>query len=173
MPDVPLRADGSFQVADLSAENYRVNLLGLPDGFYIKSIRSASVDVVLHGLDLSAGAASPVTIVLGPNAGQVTGTVLDPKTQKAVPAVIVVAVPQEKERRELESFYKTANTDQAGQFSFKNLIPGDYKVFCWEDVPFGSWMDPEFLAAHESRGEAVSVQEGSPQSIQVNLIADQ
>ena len=173
MPDVPLRADGSFQVADLSAENYRVNLLGLPDGFYIKSIRSASVDVVLHGLDLSAGAASPVTIVLGPNAGQLTGTVLDPKTQKAVPAVIVVAVPQEKERRELESFYKTANTDQAGHFSFKNLIPGDYKVFCWEDVPFGSWMDPEFLAAHESRGEAVSVQEGSPQSIQVNLIADQ
>ncbi|MCU1237124.1 MAG: hypothetical protein JWP63_5091 [Candidatus Solibacter sp.] len=173
MPDVPLRPDGSFQIPDLSAEHYRLNFYGLPDGFYVKSIRSSSVDVQLAGLDLSAGAPAPIAIVLSPNAGQVTGTVLDPKTQKPVSAVTVIAVPQEKERRERESFYKTAATDQSGHFTFKNLTPGDYKVFCWEDVPFGSWMDPEFLSAHDSKGEPVAVREGSPQSIQVTLIADQ
>jgi hypothetical protein len=173
MPDVSPKPDGSFQIADVSAEHYRVNFLNLPDGFYARSIRTDTADVALNGLDLSAGAAARLAIVLSPNAGQLTGTVLDPKTQKPVPAVTVVAVPQEKERRDRESFYKTTNTDQAGHFRFKNLIPGDYKVFSWEDVPYGSWMDPEFLAPNESRGEAVSVREGSPQSIQVNLIADQ
>jgi hypothetical protein len=33
-------------------------------------------------------------------------------------------------------------------------------------------MDPDFMVPHESKGEAVSIHEGSPQSIQVNLIVD-
>ena len=81
-------------------------------------------------------------------------------------------VPQEKERRDRESFYMTAISDHAGHFTFKSLVPGDYKVFSWEDVPYGSWMDPDFLAPHESRGESVTIREGSPQSIQVTLITD-
>jgi uncharacterized protein (DUF2141 family) len=172
MPNVPLKSDGSFQIADLSAEHYRVNLYNLPDGFYVKSIRTATVDVQSAGLDLSAGASQPLSIVLSPNAGELTGTVLDPKTQKPVAAVTVVAVPQEKDRRDRETFYKTTTTDQSGQFRFKNLIPGDYKIFSWDDVPYGSWMDPDFLAPHDSHGEPVSIREGSPQSIQLTLIVE-
>ncbi len=172
MPDVALNSDGTFLLPDVSAEHFRVYLNALPDGFYVKSMRAANVDVQAAGLDLGAGAPVPLVIVLSPNAGQVSGTVLDPKTRKPVSAVTAVLVPQEKERRDRESFYKTTITDQAGHFTFKNLVPGDYKVFCWEDVPFGSWMDPDFLAPHESRGEPVAVREGSPQSIQVNLVVD-
>ena len=82
-------------------------------------------------------------------------------------------VPQEKERRDRESFYHTATTDQAGRFTFQNLVPGEYKVYAWEVVDYGAWMDPDFLAPHESQGESVTVREGSPQSVQVNLIPDQ
>jgi hypothetical protein len=173
MPDVPVKPDRSFQLSELSGELYRIVVNGLPDGFYVKSIRSAETDVQIAGLDLTAGASAPLEIVVSPNAGSLIGTVLDPKTQKPVAGATVVLVPQEKARRTRESFYRTASTDMAGHFTFKNLIPGDYRAFCWEDVPYGSWMDPDFLTPQESRGTAVTVSEGSPQSLQLTLITDQ
>jgi protocatechuate 3,4-dioxygenase beta subunit len=172
MPDVPVKPDRSFQLPDLSGEHYRIVVNGLPDGFYVKSIRSAETDVQLAGLDLTAGASAPLEIVLSPNAGSLIGTVLDPKTQKPVAGATVVLVPQEKARRTRESFYRTASTDMAGHFTFKNLIPGDYKAFCWEDVPYGSWMDPDFLTPQDSRGTAITISDGSPQSIQLTQIVE-
>jgi protocatechuate 3,4-dioxygenase beta subunit len=173
MPDLPVKPDHSFQLPDLNPEHYRIVVGGLPEGFYVKSIRSAEVDVQLAGLDLTAGASAPLEIVLSPNAGSLNGAVLDPKTQKPVAGATVVLVPQEKERRTRESFYRTASTDLAGHFTFKNLIPGDYKTFCWDDVPYGSWMDPDFMTSQESRGTTITISEGSPQSLQLTLITDQ
>ena len=172
MPELPIKPDRTFQLADLSAEHYRVVVNGLPDGFYVKSIRSAEVNVQLAGLDLTSGAAAPLEIVLSPNAGTLTGAVVDPKAQKPATGAVVVLVPQEKERRTRESFFRTASTDLAGKFTFKNLIPGDYKAFCWDDVPYGSWMDPEFMASQESRGAAVTIPERTPQSLQLTLIVE-
>ena len=172
MPDLPIKPDRSFQLPDLSADHYGIVVSGLPDGFYVKSIRSAETDVQLAGLDLTGGAPAPLEIVLSPNAGTLTGTVLDPKTQKPVAGGIVVLVPQDKDRRTRESFYRTSSTDLAGQFTFKSLIPGDYKAFCWEDVPYGAWMDPDFLTPQDSRGTSVTIAERTPQSLQLTLITD-
>ena len=63
--------------------------------------------------------AAPLDVVLSPNAGQVTGTVLDPNTEKAAPMMMVVLIPQEKERRDREAFYQTATSDLSDQFTFK------------------------------------------------------
>jgi protocatechuate 3,4-dioxygenase beta subunit len=173
MPDLALKPDRSFQLPDLSAEHYRIVVNNLPDGFYVKSIRSAETDVQLAGLDLTAGASSPLEIVVSPNAGTLTGAVVDPKAQKPVAGGTVVLVPQEKERRTREFFYRTASTDLAGRFTFKNLVPGDYKAFCWDDVPYGAWMDPDFLTPQDSRGTAITIPERTPQSLQLTLITDQ
>jgi protocatechuate 3,4-dioxygenase beta subunit len=173
MPDVPVKADLSFQLPELSAEHYRVVVNSPPEGFYVKSIRSAEVDVQLAGLDLTGGAAAPLEIVLSPNAGTLNGNVLDPKTQKPVSGATVVLIPRDKDRRTRESFYRTASTDLAGRFTFKNLIPGDYNAFCWDDVPYGAWMDPDFLTPQEARGTAITIPERSPQSVQLTLLTDQ
>ena len=87
-----------------------VSVNGLPEGFYVKAIRSANLDVLAGGLEIAGGSPAPLDVVLSPHAGQVSGTVLDPKTQKPAAAMIVVLVPQEKERRDREAFYKTVTT---------------------------------------------------------------
>ena len=115
--------------------------------------------------------AAPLDVVLSPNAGQVTGTVLDPNTEKAAPMMMVVLIPQEKERRDREAFYQTATSDLSGQFTFKSVVPGEYRVYAWEDVEYTAWMDPDFMKPLESRGEAVSVSESGRPAIQVHLIA--
>jgi protocatechuate 3,4-dioxygenase beta subunit len=173
LPDQALKPDGSFRMPEVNPDRYRVNVNPLPDGFYVKSIRAANVDVQTNGLDAGGGAPAPLEIVVSPNAGRVSGSVLDPKTQRPVSGVFAVLVPQEAERRDRESFYHTATTDPNGRFTFQNLVPGEYKVYSWEAVDFGAWMDPDFLAPHESQGEPVTVREGSPQSVQVRLIPDQ
>jgi protocatechuate 3,4-dioxygenase beta subunit len=170
MPTQQLKEDGTFQLDDVVADRYMVSVNGLPEGFYVKSVRSSNVDVTAQGLDVAAGSPAPLDVVLSPNAAQVTGTVLDPKTQKPASMMMVVMVPQEKERRDREPFYRTATTDASGQFTFKSVPPGEYRVYSWEEVDYGAWMDPDFLKPLESRGEPVSLQEGARPAIQVNLI---
>ena len=170
LPAQQLKEDGTFQMDDVVADRYTVLVNGLPEGFYVKSVRSANVDVTAQGLDVSSGSPAPLDVVLSPNAAQVTGTVLDPKTQKGAPMMIVVMVPQEKERHDRESFYRTATTDLSGQFTFKSVPPGEYRVYSWEEADYGAWMDPDFLKPLESRGEPVTLQEGARPAIQVNLI---
>jgi protocatechuate 3,4-dioxygenase beta subunit len=170
VPSQPVKADGTFQLDDVAADRYNVTINRLPEGFYVKSVRSATLDVMGSGLEVAGTSPAPIEVLLSPHAGQVSGSVLDPKTQKPAPTVTVVLIPQEKERRDRESFYRTAVTDQSGQFTFKSVVPGEYRVYAWEDAEYGVWMDPDFLKPVESKGEAVSIAESSRQSVQVNLI---
>jgi protocatechuate 3,4-dioxygenase beta subunit len=171
LPIQQVKPDGSFQMDDVGADRYTVTINGLPESFYVKSVRSADLDVLAGGLEIAGGSPAPLDVVLSPNAGQVTGTVLDPTTQKAAAAVMAVLVPQEKERRDREAFYQTAMTDVSGHFTLISVVPGEYRVYAWENVEYSAWMDPDFMKPLESRGEAVSVSEGGRQAVQVNLIA--
>ena len=169
-PIQPVKEDGSFQLDDVGTDRYTVAVNNLPEGFYLKSVRSANFDVLADGLEVGAGSPAPLDVVLSSKAGQISGTVLDPRAQKAAAGMTVVLIPQEKERRDRESFYRSATTDAAGGFTFKSLTPGEYRVYSWEETEFGAWMDPDFMKPQESRGEAVSIQEGARQALQVNLI---
>src|SRR4029453_16072190 len=46
-----LNEDGSFRIEDVTADVYNLTLFGLPDGFYIKSIRSGETDALPNGVD--------------------------------------------------------------------------------------------------------------------------
>ena len=79
-------------------------------------------------------------------------------------------MPQEKDRRAVFSFYKMTTSDQTGSYSFKNLTPGEYKVFAWEDIEPGAYADPEFIKPVEAKGETVTIKEGAAPAVQVTLI---
>src|SRR4051812_19126342 len=106
---------------------------GASNSFNQVKDRAGDDEVLITGLDLSKGPAGPIDIVLSPNAGLVEGSVQNDKQQPSVGATVVL-VPQEKERRDQMSYYKNVTTDQHGRFTVKNLDPGEYKVFAWEDV---------------------------------------
>ena len=83
---------------------------------------------------------------------------------------MVVLIPADKALRELPGGYRVATTDQYGRFTLKNLTPGDYKAFAWEDVEPGAWMDPEFMKPLDSKGESVTVRESSASNVQLTMI---
>ena len=86
LPNQPVKPDGSFQMDDVGPDRYNLTVSGLPEGFYVARVRSANVDVLAEGLDVSGGSPAPLEVVLSPKAAQVSGTVMDPKTQKAAVA---------------------------------------------------------------------------------------
>ena len=50
------------------------------------------------------------------------------------------------------------------------MVPGEYKVYAWEDMESTAWRDPEFMKPPEGRGTSVTVGESGKAGVQVNLI---
>jgi hypothetical protein len=169
MPTGRVKEDGGFTMSNVGPDRYRLIAYNLPDGYYIKSVQFGSEDVLESPLDLTSGVAGNLDVALGANAGQAEGTVLSPK-QEPAPGATVVLIPQLAKRREQASFYKMTISDQNGHFLIKNVDPGEYKAYAWEDMEMGAYMDPEFVKPVENRGQAMSIHEGSHDKVQLDLI---
>jgi protocatechuate 3,4-dioxygenase beta subunit len=166
-----VKADGSFTLSNVTPARYQVHTFGIPEDYYIKSVRLGDKDVLESGLDFPAGAGGALLIVVSSNGGQIEGVVLNADEQ-TVSAARVVLVPDES-RRAQSRFYRDASTDQYGRFTIKGIAPGGYKLFAWEDVEDGAYENPEFLKQFEALGEPKSIREGSRESAQLKLIPAQ
>ena len=169
MPTGRVKDDNSFTLEDTGADLYDVRVYGLPDGCYAKSIMSGETDVRADGLDVTKGPPKPIEIVIGQNAPSVNGTVQNRDSGQPAPGAMVVLVPQEPERQRQEFYYNTT-TDQNGSFVIKNVIPGQYKAFAWEDIEPGSYQDPAVIKAVEGKGESVALQESDSKNLTLSLI---
>ena len=161
--------DGSFRDDNNPPGLYGATVVGLPDGFYTKSIRMGDREVLYSGFELGSST-TVLDVVISPKAGAVSGVVQDEKAGKPAGGATVVIVPKEKERLGIGAYNLQANSDQLGRFTFKSVPPGKYEVFAWQEIEPTAWMDPEFMKSFAGKGESAEVEESSKISIQVNLI---
>ncbi|MFN0106632.1 MAG: carboxypeptidase regulatory-like domain-containing protein [Bryobacteraceae bacterium] len=164
-PGATAKDDGSFLLENAGPERYRITVFNLPPGLWLKSIRAGDQELIETGVDLSAGAPGQIEIVLDTGVGQVSGMVRDTKKQPA-PGGMVTLIPDplKEDRTDL---FKMISVDQNGQYTLQNIAPGDYRLFAWEDIDPGQYMDPEFLKKHESGAAKVTVKANA--MAQVNL----
>lgn len=160
---------GRFVLASVGPDNYDVSVTGLPDGYYVKSIVTGHEDVLDSGMNLASGAPAPIAITLRPGAGQIDGSVMNGE-DKPAPGATVALIPNGEKRREQAQSYKNTTTDQYGRFALKNVDPGDYKLFAWEDVETGAYMDPDFVKPIESQGTPITIREDSHENQQLKWI---
>jgi hypothetical protein len=167
--EMGIEPDGSFLLKSLLPEPYEVNVARLVGNLYLKTIKLGDTDVIDGGLDFTQGVPSThLTLVLGTAGGQVEGIVED-DNQKPVVGGQVVLIP-DAPKRGVTRLYETAVTDANGHYKIAGIAPSDYKLFAWEQVEDGAYQDPDFLKSYESRGEAVSVKEGSSDSKPLTVI---
>lgn len=155
---VRVAADGSFRAEELDPGRYSVVAAGLPDGFYTKRVHVGGVDVTHTKLEAGSG---PVDILVSPKAGVVVGVARNGK--KAAAGATVVLVPDDKTR-----VHPQVLADPQGRFKFKNVVPGDYRVYAWEDVEATAWLDPDFMRPLAEKGQPVKVAESAEVDVSVN-----
>jgi hypothetical protein len=168
VPQAP-GVDGSFTIAGVSPGEFNVGpITGLPAGFYIKEARFNQTDVLSQPLRFSGVASSPLEIVLSSKAGQLDGTVVDGRSAAASGARLVLVPDRQRGRTDL---YKTTLSDSSGRFVFRNIPPGDYRIFAWEALESYAYFDPDLLRRVESQSSPVRVAESAANSVAVRIIS--
>ena len=167
-PDIDnasVKPDGTFTFHEVPEGSYRINFFPVPAGFYL---RASSADVLETGITVGRGhSPPPFELILSPGAGRIDGTVTG--DEQDVPGASVVLVPDGKGRGQPNN-YRQATNDLLGRFALRNVPPGDYTLFAWEQIDRGAYFDPEFLARYEDRGKAVHVEEGCHVSVKLEVI---
>ncbi len=170
-PRSTTKDDGTFVVENVSPDKYRILAVTLPSGTWLKSIRAGDQEVQDTGLDLSSGNVGPIQIVLGLGGAQVEGVVQDAQQHPASGNMVtLLSDPYKPDRRDLN---RIATTDQNGHFSLTGIPPGEYKLYAWEDIEPGAYLNPEFLKPHEGKATKLSLKnKGQEQVTLVQIPAE-
>ncbi len=143
---------------------------GIPGGFYVKSVHLGTVDLLANVFHLDKQPDGQIEIVLATNPGAASGTVTDGRDPVANSLVVLVPDVPLRSRVDL---YRRTGTDASGRFHFRDIPPGDYNLFAWDDVENGAWFDAELMQTMEGRGTRVSIREGGTENTQLTIIKSQ
>jgi hypothetical protein len=168
LPTQTVKEDGTFRFQGLGASTYLLNVAGLPDGTYLKSVKFGGQDVTRSPLEVSGG--GTLAIVLSSKAGSVSGAVHNEK-KEPMGGYLVSLWPKTPELGNATGGIKTATTDQNGAFKFPSLAPGDYFVAAWDDLDPGLAQSGEFLAHFNGDASAIRVEESGQVTVDAKVIA--
>jgi len=152
-------ATGAFVLNGVVPLRYTVNVQGIPEGCYVKSIRYGGRVVGEDGFDVVGGGTLDVT--LGADAGSVSATVLDRDGNPLSSAMVALIA---REGGPIEG----RTTNETGGVAFNGLKPGDYTLIAWEDIPPGAHQDPDFVKQYS--GTDVKVEPRGKPAVQVKAV---
>jgi hypothetical protein len=153
--------DLRFAVRNVFPMRYTVTVSGLPENCYVKSIQFGGQDVTDSPVEFTGSA--PLHITLSAAAAEVSAAVTD-KDGRTVPGALVALIP------ESGTATRASSANETGGVTFRGLKPGAYRLFAFEDIPPGAYMDPEFLKPFEGRGESVKLDASARQALQLRVI---
>jgi hypothetical protein len=158
---------GEFTIAGVPESRFGVTVSGLPPDAYVSDIRQGGRTVFTDGTIYSA-AKEPLEIEVRLKGGTVQGIARTASGEPAMRASVVL-VPSMALRQNLQ-LYKRATSNANGEFSFRGIAPGEYKLFAWPSPPPGQAEEnAQYLAPFESRGTTVNVMTGGPTTAQVTV----
>ncbi|HTX37100.1 MAG TPA: carboxypeptidase-like regulatory domain-containing protein [Bryobacteraceae bacterium] len=160
---------GNFLFRAMSAGDYQVLIDKLPEDAFLKSLsvgNRPTDDMIVH---FQGTPGTVLDLLVSAAGGRVDGTLTDDQ-QKPVANATVVLAP-DGTRRSRGDLYRNVTSDQYGHFTIRGVVPGDYKLFAWNDeLPAWSWLDPAVLGPYESQGKSVSIQENSHNAVDLQTI---
>lgn len=162
-----VKPDGSFVIPEVTPDVYEV-VVGAPAGFYVKSIRLGDAEAPNGRIDLTQGS-GPVTVLLATDVGEVEGSVKKANGDAAVRVrVTLIAYGSHSGRMDLSH---SGFTDEQGKFHLRNVAPGDYRVFAWEDVPVGAPQDADFRKPFEKQSATLKMEPNGHETVELTAIS--
>jgi hypothetical protein len=173
----PVKQDGSFTIEEIDPGKYDLGMWPTPDGTYIKSVQLGQQEMLGKELDFTQGVSGELLITLSYGVAEVDGIVQMPSQQdsagsassnQAATAASIVLVPEEL--RPDGSGFEYGNTTQTGTFTIKNVAPGRYRAYAFEELKRDQMDNPDFVKQIESKGVEVELKENDKKQVQLTLI---
>jgi hypothetical protein len=148
------------------ATRYNVGIDGLAPDLYISRIR-------FNGVDSTVPAFTPSENVLDGTLDiyLAKGSLIEGKAayEDGSPpkGAIAALIPTDRSRHDL---YQDCVVGEDGAFQFDGVAPGRYRMFAWEDVPAGAFLNADFMKPFEGRGRDIVVQNESRQETTLKII---
>ena len=161
--EAQVQGDGSYVLKNVPPGVWDIGVEPIPKGGYLKSMMLGDVDVLRADMNVTAETKAPLEIVVSTAGAQLRGTV------QGGFARAVLAAPQGDLAWAL-SFYGLAAVDEKGAFEMKNMSPGEYRVYAFEDLAQNAWFDPEFLKPYAERGTPIELKPGAKAEVTVQAI---
>jgi len=162
-----LSPDGSFMIPRVAADHYRFNFRGVSGNLYGEDIRQGGITIYDSGITITERVPEPIEVFISSAGGEIEGTVMSGPKPARKAEVVLVPLPSRRVNRGL---YKNATTDDQGRFSLSGIRPGEYKLFAWETLPDGAWLNAEFLANYEAQGRPINVVSTATQKVALPVI---
>ena len=84
-------------------------------------------------------------------------------------SVRVVLVPEGDEAGDQDRFMETG-TDQYGNYSFKDIPPGDYRLYAWNQNSPIAYLERGSLDQYRSQGSAIRLKSENHPTVPLKLI---
>jgi protocatechuate 3,4-dioxygenase beta subunit len=166
-PTAEVRPDGSFELKDVSADTYWVNVTGPAPDAYLKSSQYGSSDA-LGNFRVNSSSGTALELVCSSRGAHIQGVVMN-SDPVPVSGVWVTLIPEDSNRNQ-KRLYQSARSGANGKFEFRGVTPGSYSLFSWDNVEEHEWDDPEFLKPFKSKGVSVRVTEGETKTADLTVI---
>jgi hypothetical protein len=160
-----------FTLRDVLPGDYRVQVLSAPGGTYVKSVRLGATDILSTPFRLEPSVSrETMEVVLGTDGGTLSGSVVTTTggVREAIPGVTVALIPGGNLRNRTD-LYRSATTNESGQFQLAGIAPGDYTAFALETAEEGLWREPEFIRRNERLGHAIRVTKASQERVEMSI----
>ena len=143
----------------------------LPDDLYLKAAAQAGADVLEKLIPVGWGpqnVGGPLDIQIGTDGGRITGAVFDRANTPSAGALITL-VP-EGDARLRPDRYRTALSGPDGSFTLRGIVPGDYRLFGWDDLEPNAYLNVDFMRAYLELGTPVRIQPSQSASVSLRVI---
>jgi uncharacterized GH25 family protein len=155
--------NGAFKIQNVQTGSYLFSVAGRND-MYLKQAACSGRDYTYQPLTIDSGLTiADCTLTMATDTAVMTGQVLD--SNKPVPDMVVIAVPQSLALRRIARYTLTANTDANGAFKISGMIPGDYLVFAVPKDDEQSYFQIDFADRNQRDAERVSINSGDTKTV--------
>jgi hypothetical protein len=154
-------ADGSFRFDRVGPNDYTLEFTGLATDAYIARLSDDYVDVLEDGIEVKS---TDVQLdgLISFAGGSLEGTI----TGAHRATVALIPNPQDRAKH----LYRTAITDENGQFTIPAIAPGSYRLFAWSKLNGAAYKNAEFMKQYEARGAPVVIQKSGRSRIEATLL---
>ncbi len=147
---VPVNEAGEFTTQVVPGE-YQV--VGHIPQMYIAGISSPNAPVKGHMLQVSAGTAARLELVVAAGYGQVEG--MAERAGHPASGIMILLAPQDAKDNQI--LFRRDQSDSDGTFLLSNIVPGRYRLLAIDDGWELNWADPNVLAAYLKKSITLQV----------------